>query len=87
MIETVFLGVIVSGSVQWLKGKFATDKAGTLLIVAGASFVIAVGIYFLQNFNLWQTFLGILASAAAVYAFIIQHFEDVSPLVSSEPSK
>jgi len=76
MIETVLLGAIVTGVVQWLKNKYQTSKAGTLAIVAVSSFVLAIGAMLLQHFNLWGTFISVVATATTIYAFIIQHFED-----------
>lgn len=75
MIETLLLGALVTGLVQWLKNKYATSKVGTLFIVALLSFAGAFIAYTLQHFDLWETTLKIVATATTIYAFIIQHFE------------
>lgn len=76
MVETALLGAIVSGLVQLIKNAMGTTKAGTLAVVAVLSFVLAFGVWFLQQYNLWTSFLAIVASASTIYAFFIQHFED-----------
>ena len=75
MVETIFLGAIVTGFVQWLKNAFNTSTAGTLALVALLSFILAVGGAVLQHFNLLPAFLAIVASASTIYAFIVQHME------------
>lgn len=75
MVESALLGALVSGFVQILKTQMNTSKAGTLAAVAVLSFVLAFAGWMIQSFNLWTTFLSILASASAIYAFIIQHME------------
>lgn len=75
MLESALLGAIVSGFVQLIKSTMNTTKVGTLAIVAVLSFVLAFGGWLLQQYNLWTQFLAIVASASAIYAFFIQHFE------------
>lgn len=76
MVESALLGAIVSGIVQFIKNSMNTTKAGTLAVVAVLSFVFAFGVWLLQTYNLWTSFLAIVASASTIYAFFIQHFED-----------
>lgn len=73
--ESILVGALVSGIVQWYKNKFKTTEAGTLLAVAAASLVFAAIGWVLQEFNLLQTFWVILGSATAIYAYIVKHLE------------
>jgi len=75
MVESALLGAIVVGLVQFIKNLTNTTKTGTLAFVAVFSFVLAFGGWYLQQHNLWSQFLTIVASASAIYAFIVQHFE------------
>ena len=73
--SSIVLGVIASALVQWLKNAFATSKVGTLAILAIVSIVLALVGIVIQHFNLLDMFLGILATANIIYAFLIQFLE------------
>ena len=76
MLEMAILGAIATALVQWLKNLPAnTGKALTLTILVVVSFGLALAVWLLQEYNLWQWFLGIMATANLIYAFIVQHFE------------
>lgn len=74
--ELAILGALATIVVQVLKQNF-DNKAVTLGILAVVSFVLAVGVWFIQEHNLWEWFLGIMATANLIYAFIVQHFEQI----------
>ena len=75
MLEMAILGVLATALVQFLKKKFESNKAGTLVILVVISFIISFAVWALQEYNLWQWFLGIMATANLIYAFIVQHVE------------
>jgi hypothetical protein len=70
----IIIGAIVSLIVQSLKSRFASQYA-TLAILAVLS-LAAAGIYtVLLNTGYWEAVYGILVTAGAFYAFVIQRFE------------
>ena len=76
MGELLILSALASALVQWLKNMPQTsNKVVTLAILVVVSFGIAVAVWLLQHYDLWAWFVGILATANLIYAFIIQHFE------------
>lgn len=85
MVSYVFLGVLVTGLVQWLKNKYKTSKSGTLMIVAGLSIAFGVILKLLEWYNLMESVLSILAASTAVYAFIVQHFESAEGEARLDP--
>jgi cyanate permease len=76
LAELAILGVLATALVQWLKQKYAS-KAVTLAILVVISFILAVGVWLIQENNLWTWFLGIMATANLIYSFIVQHFENM----------
>jgi hypothetical protein len=74
----IFIGAIVSLIVQLLKSK-STGQYATLAILAVLS-LAAAGIYtVLVNTGYWEAVYGILVTAGAFYAFVIQRFEGPEP--------
>lgn len=73
--ELALLGVVATAFVQFLKKRFSNNKATTLAILVVVSLLLAIGVWLLQEYNLWAWFLGIMASANMIYAFIVQHIE------------
>ena len=74
LVELAILGAVASLLVQWLK-QGGNSKLHTLTILVVVSFVLAVGVWALQQYNLWAWFLGIVATANTIYAFVLQHVE------------
>lgn len=73
-----FVGVLVSGLVQWLKGVMKTSSSMTLLLLAVVALVASAGYNFLMHVGLLPTVITVLTTAGAFYAFIIQRFETPS---------
>lgn len=73
----IFLGVIVSTLVQWLKNKYGTSKVGTMAIVIGLALAGALGVSLLNHYGLWDSFWKIIVMAGAFYGFIIKNIEDI----------
>ncbi len=78
----IFLGVIVSGLVQFIKTKYETTSFGTLSILAGISLLGAALYTWLASSGYWDTVYNILVTAGAFYAFIISRFESKVPSVT-----
>lgn len=76
LAELAILGAIATALVQWIK-QSQKSKLFTLSVLVVVSFVLAVGVWLVQEYNLWAWFLGIMATANLIYSFIIQHFEGV----------
>lgn len=74
LAELAILGAITTALVQIIK-QGVKGKAATLGVLAAISFVLATVVWLLQEYNLWSTFLGIMATANLIYSFIIQHME------------
>ena len=71
-------GVLVSGLVQLLKQYFPSSRTVTLTIVLGLAVLGGVVSWYLQRAGLWESFLQIVLSIGATYAFIIKNMEDVT---------
>ena len=72
-LALIFGGVVVSVVVQLIKNYFGTNTLGTLLAVLVLSLVGAGAAVTLQHFNLWASFLQLVITAGATYAFILQN--------------
>jgi len=79
LAELAILGAVATALVQWLKQKY-DSKAVTLAMLVVVSFVLALGVWFIQENNLWTWFLGIMATANLIYSFIVQHLEKMDKL-------
>lgn len=71
----IFLGVVVSGLIQWLKNKYKTGEYVTLLILAGISLVGAGLFTWLSSAGYWDVVYNVLVTAGAFYAFVLKRFE------------
>lgn len=78
----IFLGVIISGLVQWLKSKYKTGEYLTLLILAGVA-LFGAGLYtWLSHAGYWEAVYQLLVTAGAFYAFILKRFvSDPAPVI------
>lgn len=74
-LALVFGGVIVSLIVQWMKTAFNGNTAATMAAVVAMSLVGGIAYTLLTQFGLWESFLGVLTSAGAFYAFIIKNMQ------------
>ena len=78
----IFLGVAISGLVQFIKTKYETTSFGTLSILAAIS-LLGAGLYtWLVTAGYWDAVYNILVTAGAFYAFILQRFETKTPSVT-----
>jgi len=68
----LIVGVLVSLVVDWAKAKFGVQSLKTKLLVVGLS-ILTGGFYFLFRETPWfQSMVGVLTSASAVYALILK---------------
>ena len=74
-LTLIFGGVVVSLIVQFAKNYFTTSRVGTLAVVVGLSLLGGAASWYLQYAGLLDSFLQILASSAAIYAFIVKNVE------------
>lgn len=68
----IFGGVIVSVIVQVLK-KWGTGALWNIVMVVALSIIGGAGMFLLKSWDLWNSFLQILTSAGAFYAFILKN--------------
>lgn len=78
----IILGVFASSIVQYIKNKYETTPFGTLSILAGISLLGAALYTWLASSGYWDAVYGILVTAGAFYAFILQRFENKTPSVT-----
>lgn len=72
-MEIIF-GAAVAGIVQFLK-QYSPNPYATLGILLGVSIVAAIIYTQLVAMGYWQSVVGILTIAAAIYTLFIQRFE------------
>ncbi len=61
--------------VQWIKKNFKTSEYQTLGVVLAVSIIAAALYTALVATGYWESFVGILVSAGAIYTYIIARFE------------
>lgn len=71
-LEIGIIGAIISIIIQIIKEKWGTESDTTKVLTIGLSIVIGSVYYFLQGTALWQSILGVLATASTFYALIIR---------------
>lgn len=76
MIELLIVGATASALVQFLKNRMGTSKAGTLLTLVAVSVILAGAGTIIMQYDLWEQFVGIIATANLIYSFLIQHVEE-----------
>lgn len=74
-LALVFGGVVVSLIVQMIKSAFNGSTTATMIAVVLISLAGGVAYTLLTQFGLWESFLGVLTSAGAFYAFIIKNMQ------------
>jgi hypothetical protein len=72
ILEIALVGVALSAIIEVVKNKFGTEGYITKAITIGLALLIGGIIYFLQDTAFWETFLGVLATASTVYAFLLK---------------
>lgn len=72
MLEIGIIGVVASLITEGIKRYFGTTSWGSRAVVVGLSLLFGAGYWFLKDTSLWTSFLGILATASTVYAFLIK---------------
>lgn len=70
-------GAFVSLIMELVKKYFGMSRIATLAVVLLLSLIGGVGFWLLKQYNLWESFLQIVSSAALVYAFIVKNIEEV----------
>ncbi len=75
-IALVFGGVVVSLLVNYLKKIFESSGISTIAIVVVISLLGGVAYTLMTQYGLWESFIGVLASAGAFYAFVIKSLDD-----------
>lgn len=74
----LLIGAVISLIVEGIKKWLGPTEYVTLATVAVLAFAAASAQFILQRYGLWDTFLQILITAGAFYAFIIKRFEPKS---------
>ena len=72
-----FIGIAIVGSalslgIEYLKAKIEPTSFGARIITIGFALMIGGIYYALANTVLWQTILGVLASASTFYAIFLK---------------
>jgi len=76
-IVLILGGAFVSLIMELVKKYFGMSRIATLVVVLLLSLIGGVGFWLLKQYNLWESFLQIVSSAALVYAFIVKNIEEV----------
>lgn len=72
-LALVFGGVVVSLIIEAIKSHFGGSTTATMTAVVIFSLVGGIAYTLLTHFGLWESFIGVLISAGAFYAFIIKN--------------
>jgi len=78
MQEFLSIGVIgatLAVVIQFIKTRFGLDSITTKLVTLGLAIVLGAVYFFLSQTEIWQTILGVLASASTVWAFFLKSSE------------
>lgn len=75
-LATIFGGVIVSFLAQILKNKVGSRPLLTMGIVISLSILGGIAYTYLSSMGYWESFMGILATAGATYAYVIKNYGD-----------
>jgi len=66
------VGVAASFIIEGINRFFGVDSFRAKIITVAVSVSLGVALYFLQGTTVWETILGILGIASAVYAFFLK---------------
>lgn len=73
LLSIGIVGALLSVALEWLKAKYAMDSKEARIITIVGAVVLGTIVWALQmNAVLWQTIIGILATASTVYAIVIK---------------
>lgn len=78
----MFGGVVASVFVQFIKNKLGFGTYATLATLLGVSLAAAAGYMTLQHFGLLTSFLQLVTTAGAFYAFFIKNSQTLSAMGS-----
>lgn len=76
-LALIFGGVVVSLIIEAIKGYFNGSTTATMIAVAVMSLVGGIVYTLLTHYGLWESFIGVLVSAGAFYAFIIKNVKEL----------
>lgn len=71
-LEIAVIGSALALVIQLIKTKFGLDSVKTKILTLSLSVLLGASYYFLSQTAIWQTILGILASASTVWAFLLR---------------
>jgi len=77
-IALVFGGVLISLVIQLLKKRLALTSTGVMVTVVVLSLLGGVAYRYLLSYGLWESFIAVITSAGAFYAFILKNISDVA---------
>lgn len=71
-----FLGIAIVGAalsllIEWITNKWGTNTAGSKAVALVASVLVGGLYWYLSSLAIWQSILGVLAAASAVWAIFI----------------
>lgn len=66
------VGIALSLIIRHLKDVFQIEGNATKLLTFGLALIVATVFVLFNETSWWQTFVGILAAASTVYAFILK---------------
>lgn len=72
LLEIGIVGILASGLIQTIKNTFGTSSNKTKLVTVAVALLGGAVIYFFSGTEYWQSALGVLTTASAVYAFLIK---------------
>jgi len=64
------VGAALSWFTQWLQDKYGVEGSQTKAIAIVGSILLGGIVWFLSSMPIWQSIIGVLASASTVYAMV-----------------
>lgn len=71
-LAIAIVGATVSFAVQWVKARYNMGSNASKLSAIGLSVVVGSIYWFLRETAIWESILGVLASASTVYAMFFK---------------
>lgn len=73
LLSIGIVGALLSVAMEWLKAKYTMESVEARIITIVGAIVLGTVVWALQmNAVLWQSILGVLATASMVYAVVIK---------------
>jgi hypothetical protein len=72
ILEVLIVGAVASLIIDIIKKQWGTESLTTKIITIGLSLIAGLMIFLFEDTPLWSNFLGVLATASTVYAFILK---------------